>query len=167
MTVRYDGRGYAFDIIAVEGNDLAFTVTATDSAGAGIDLSAATIVATVYNGTDVALDTMSAVVTGDDSEIITLSLTDTEVDALVAPESWALKVTRGGDDRTWLAGSFQLVAPDRARNSTSGTALTAIVDSDVNVAVTVNAIGGVTTGIDGGTASSNYGGTTAIDGGSA
>ena len=48
----YDGRGARFDIIAVESNDLAFTVTAVDSASAAVDLSAATITATVYDFAD-------------------------------------------------------------------------------------------------------------------
>ena len=76
-------------------------------------------------------------------------------------------VERGGDARTWLAGTFAVSDAARARGGTSGTALTATVDSDVSVTATINAIGGVTTGIDGGTATSNYGGTTAIDEGSA
>lgn len=163
----YDGRGAQFDIIAVESNDLAFTVTAVDTASAPVDLSAATITATVYNFAGTALDKLATVLAGDGSNVITLSFTDTEVDALVDPESWALVVERGGDARTWLAGAFTVSDAATVRAGTSGMALTATVDSDVSVAVTVNAIGGITTGIDGGTATSNYGGTTAIDGGSA
>lgn len=43
----YDGRGARFNIVAVESNDLAFTVTAVDSDATAVDLSAATITATI------------------------------------------------------------------------------------------------------------------------
>lgn len=134
----YDGRGARFNVVAVEGADLSFTVTAVDSAGDAVDLSAATITATVYNGAGTAIDTLTDAVSGAGSNIITLSFTDTEVDALVAPDSWALEVTRGGDDRVWLAGSFTVVAPSSARTSSTGTAVTATVDT--NVVVTANVL---------------------------
>ena len=60
----YDGRGARFNIVAVEGSDLSFTVTAVDATPAAIDLSAATIVGTIYNGAGAVIDTMTDSVGG-------------------------------------------------------------------------------------------------------
>jgi hypothetical protein len=133
----YDGRGARFNIVAVEGNDLSFTVTAVDDAAASISLSAATVTASIYNGAGTVIDTLTDAVSGAGSNIITLSLTDAEVDALTEPKSWALVVERGGDARTWLAGSFTVSDAARARGGTSGTAITATVDTNVTVTATV------------------------------
>lgn len=154
MAVGYDGRGARFDITAVEGNDLSFTVTAVDSDAVAVDLSAATITGTVYNGAGTAIDELSDSVSGVGSNVITLSLTDTKIDALVAPTSWALVVTRSGNARTWLAGSFTVSAADRARNGTTGTNVTATVD--VNVTVTTSATGGGGGGGSGDMAAATY-----------
>lgn len=134
----YDGRGARYDIDVPLGNDLSVAVTAVDSDSAAVDLSAATIVATIYDKTDTALDTFSASVGGAGSNVITLSLTDTEVDALTSPTSWALVVTRSGDSRTWAAGRFNVTSKDRPRNGSTSTTITATVDT--NVTVTLSAI---------------------------
>lgn len=159
----YDGRGARFNIVAVEGNDLSFTVTAVDSDAAAVDLSAATITGTVYNGSGTAIDTLTDAVSGAGSNIITLSFTDAEVDALVDPKSWALVVERGGDARTWLAGSFTVSGSDRARTGTSGTAVTATVDTNVTVAATLTGLTGAT-GPTGATGAAGADGADGVDG---
>jgi len=139
----YDGRGGKFDIIAVRGADLAFTVTATDSSSAAIDLSAATIAGELYNADGTVVDTMTDVVSGTGDNIITLSFTDAET-ALLTGSSypWTLWVTRGGDKRPWLAGRVRVVDSSNGVRSTDGDAITLTVDSDVNVSISVLAIGG-------------------------
>jgi len=146
MATGYDGRGARFNVVAVEDNDLSFTVTAVDGAAAAVDLSAATITANIYNGAGTVVDTFTDTLSGAGSNVITLSLTDSEVDALTEPKSWALVVERGGDARTWLAGSFTVSDAARARVGTSGTAVTATVDTNVVVtAAVLTSVGGVTT----------------------
>ena len=56
-----------------------------------------------------ALDTMTAVVSGAGSNVVTLSFTDTETAALTATKYlWTLWVTRGADKRPWLAGDVYM-----------------------------------------------------------
>jgi hypothetical protein len=169
----YDGRGGKFDIIAVRGADLAFTVTATrrtvvvgsaDSNAAAIDLSTATIAGELYTSTGAVADTMTDVVGGADDNVITLSATDAQT-ALWTEASypWTLWVTRGGDKRPWLAGRVRVVDSSNGVRSTDGDAITLTVDSDVNVSISVLAVG--PGDIDGGTATSEPG--SGIDGGGA
>jgi hypothetical protein len=138
----YDGRGGKFDIIAVRGADLAFTVTAT-SDGSPVDLSAATIAGELYASDGTVADTLTDVVSGAGSNIITLSFTDAEM-ALLAGASypWTLWVTRGGDKRPWLAGRVRVVDSSNGVKATDSDAVTLIVDSDVNVSINVLAVGG-------------------------
>lgn len=136
----YDGRATQFPLTIVDGADLAFALTVTDSSDVAVDLSATTIAGELYDGTDTLVDTMTAAVSGAGNNVVTLSLTDTETGALSGVESWCLWVTRGGDKRPWLAGRATVVQGDRGKTSTSGD-VTLVVDSDVNVAVTVNAVG--------------------------
>lgn len=137
----YDGRGTQFDLVIPSGADMAFTVTATDSADAAIDLSAATITAELYDNAGTVVDTLTDAVSGAGDNVITLSLTDVETAALVGVARWTLWVTRGGDKRPWLAGRAQVVAGSSAQ-TTTGSNLSLVVDTDVNVAVSVAAIGG-------------------------
>ena len=161
---QYDGRGGKFDLIIVDGADMAFTVTATDSNAAAIDLSAATIAGELYNADGTVADTMTAAVSGAGSNIITLSFTETETTALTASSyPWTLWITRGGDKRPWLAGRARVVDSSNGVRSTDGDAITLTVDSDVNVSISVLAIG--SGDIDGGTATSEPG--SGIDGGGA
>ncbi len=133
-----DQRGARWDHVAVEGCDFSATVTAVDSNAAAINLSAATVTATIYNTAGTAIDQLSAVVSGTGSNIITLSMTDGEIDALVDAKTWSLVITRSGAQRAWFAGSFIVSAADRAR-STSGTSVTATVDTNVVATATVSA----------------------------
>ena len=163
----YDGRGARFDVVAVEGADLSFTVTAVDTAGDPVDLSAATISASVFNLAGAVVGTLTTGVSGAGSNVVTVSLVgddallmegggallDEDGSPLItegstlsgAPYSWSLKVTRGGDDRVWLAGSFQRTAASSARLASTGTAVTATVDTNVTVtAAVLTSVGGVT-----------------------
>ena len=162
----YDGRGARFDVVAVEGADLSFTVTAVDTAGDPVDLSAATISASVFNLAGAVVGTLTTGVSGAGSNVVTVSMTDAEVDALVAPYAWSLTVNRGSDGRVWLAGSFQRTSASSARLASTGTAVTATVDTNVTVtaAVLTAPVGGP---IDGGAAASVFSSLDTIDGGGA
>jgi len=138
----YDGRAGKFDIIAVRGADMAFTVTATSNNSA-VDLSTATITGELYTSTGTVAVTMTDAVSGADDNIITLSLTDTQT-ALLLEQSypWTLWVTRGvHDKRPWLAGRVRVVDSSNGVNATNGSAITLTVDDDVNVAIDVQVLG--------------------------
>jgi hypothetical protein len=136
----YDGRGTKFDVIAVRGADMAFTLTVT-SGGSPVNLSAATIDAEVYGPTGAVVDTLTDSVGGAGSNVITLSFTDAETALLTASSyRWTLWVTRGGDKRPWLAGRFLVVDSTNGVTSTTGD-VTLTVDGDLSVAVDVDAIG--------------------------
>jgi hypothetical protein len=137
----YDGRGTQFPLVIPRGADIAFTLTVTDSGGAPVDVSAATIAGELYNAAGGVVDTLSAVVSGAGSNVVTLSLTDTETAALVGVTRWTLWVTRGGDKRPWLAGLVKVVPGSSPTTTTSGNT-TLKVDTDVNVAVSVAVVGG-------------------------
>lgn len=136
----YDGRGTQFPLTIPTGADLAFALTVTDAADAAIDVSAATIAGELYDAAGAVVDTLSSAVSGAGSNVVTLSLTDTETAALVGVVRWTLWVARGGDKRPWLAGPVKLVEASSGK-STAGSSTTLVVDSDVNVAVSVNAVG--------------------------
>jgi hypothetical protein len=164
----YDGRGRKFPLVIARGTDVAFELTVTDSAGAPVDMSSATIAGNIYTKSGTLVDTMTAAVSGAGSNVVTLSLSDTKTALLTSVAyQWSLLVTRGGDVRPWLAGGVTVVDPDTGGTGTSGNTAVS-VDDDVNVAVTVNAIGVTSTaGIDGGFADTVFGGTEPIDGGGA
>ena len=116
----YDGRGGRFPLTIVRGADLAFQLTVT-SGGVAVDLSAATIAGEVYTAAGVLFDTMTAVVSGTDDNIVTLSFTDTETTAMTATGyRWTLWVTRGGDKRPWLAGQVTVVDGTQGQSSSTG-----------------------------------------------
>jgi hypothetical protein len=139
---QYDGRAGKFDIIAVRGADMAFTITAT-SGGDPVDLSAATIDAELYDSAGEWIESMVDVVSGAGNNIITLSLTDAATaDLAGASYPWTLWVTRGGDKRPWLAGRVRVVDSSNGVKSTDGDAVTLTVDSDINVSIDVLGVGG-------------------------
>jgi hypothetical protein len=137
----YDGRGSRFPLVIVRGADLAFSLTVVDDAGAAISMATATIEAEVYDSTGTVVVTMTDTVSGVDSNIVTLSLTDTQTTALTATSySWTMWVTRGADRRPWLAGQVTVTDGDRGRSS-NGANQTLVVDTNVNVTVNVAAVG--------------------------
>jgi hypothetical protein len=143
----YDGRGTKFDVTAVRGADMAFTLTVT-SGGSPVNLSAATIDAEVYGPTGAVVDAMTDSVGGAGSNVITLSFTDAETALLTASSyRWTLWVTRGGDKRPWLAGRFLVVDSTNGVISTTGD-VTLTVDGDLSVAVDVQVIGPTVTATD-------------------
>jgi len=134
----YDGRGRKFPLVIARGTDVAFELTVTDSAGAPVDMSSATIAGNIYTKAGTLVDTMTAAVSGAGSNVVTLSLSDTKTALLTSVAyQWSLLVTRGGDVRPWLAGGVTVVDPDTGGTGTSGNTAVS-VDDDVNVAVTVN-----------------------------
>jgi hypothetical protein len=162
----YDGRGRKFPLVLVRGTDVAFQLTVT-SAAAAVDMSTATITASIFTNAGVLVDSFTSAVSGAGSNIVTLSLTDTETTALTASTyRWSLVVSRGGDVRTWLAGTVRVTDSDEGGTSTSGN-VSVTVDDDVNIDIDVQVVATGSTGIDGGTADSNFGGTDPIDGGGA
>jgi hypothetical protein len=149
----YDGRGTKFDVTAVRGADMAFTLTVT-SGGSPVNLAAATIDAEVYGPTGAVVDTMTDSVGGAGSNVITLSFTDAETALLTASSyRWTLWVTRGGDKRPWLAGRFLVVDSTNGVTSTTGD-VTLTVDGDLSVAVDVQVIGPTTAATTGSVAPS-------------
>jgi hypothetical protein len=141
MSVGFDNRGTKFPLTIVRGADMAFQLTVTDSADAAVDVSAATIAGEIYSTAGALVDTLTAVVSGAGDNVVTLSFTDTETTAFTSDAyQWTLWVTRGGDKRPWLAGPVRVTDGTNGGRSTSDATLT--VDSDLTVAVTVNAIGG-------------------------
>jgi hypothetical protein len=137
----YDGRGRKFPLVIARGTDVAFELTATDSAGAPVDMSSATIAGNIYTKAGTLVDTMTAAVSGAGSNVVTLSLSDTKTALLTSVAyQWSLLVTRGGDVRPWLAGGVTVVDPDTGGTGTSGNTVVS-VDDDVNVAVTVAVVG--------------------------
>jgi len=138
----YDNRAGKFDIIAVRNADMAFTVTAT-SGGSAVNLSTATITGELYTATGTVAVTMTDAVSGTGSNIITLSLTDTQTALLLEQQyPWTLWVTRGlNDKRPWLAGRVRVVDSSNGVAATNGSAITLTVDDDVNVAIDVQVLG--------------------------
>ena len=133
----YDGRGTKFPLTIVRGADMAFSLTVTDDAGAAVNVSAATIAGEVYTTAGVLVDTLTAVVSGAGSNVVTLSFTATQTAALTSDSyQWTLWVTRGADKRPWLAGPVRVTAGTNGGRSTSGTT-TLTVDGNLSVAVTV------------------------------
>jgi lysophospholipase L1-like esterase len=135
----YDGRGAKFPLTIVEGADMAIELTVT-SGGSPVNLSAATIAGEVYGASGSVIDTMTSVVSGAGSNVVTLSFTDTETSALTGARRWTLWVTRGGDKRPWLAGQVNVTDGTTGQSGTSGS-YTLTVDGDLSVAVNVAAIG--------------------------
>jgi hypothetical protein len=139
----YDGRGRKFPLVVARGTDVAFQLTVTDSAGAPVDMSSATIAGNIYTKAGTLVDTMTAAVSGGGSNVVTLSLSDTKTALLTSVAyQWSLLVTRGGNVRPWLAGGVTVVDPDTGGAGTSGNTVVS-VDDDVNVAVTIVTVGAV------------------------
>jgi hypothetical protein len=170
MSVSYDGRGRKFPIVIARGTNVAFALTVTDAAGAPVNMTSATVAATIFTKAGASVVSFTSAVSGAGSNVVTLSLTDTQTATLTATGyQWSLLVTRGGDTRAWFAGGVTVVDSDNGGGSTSGNR-PVTVDSELNVNVELVGTPGADglnadTGIDGGTASSVFGGTTPIDGG--
>jgi hypothetical protein len=142
MSVSYDGRGRKFPIVIARGTDVAFALTVTDAAGAPVDMSSATVAATVFTKAGASVVSFTSAVSGAGSNVVTLSLTDTQTAALTATGyQWSLLVTRGGDTRAWFAGGVTVVDSDNGGGSTSGNR-PVTVDSELNVNVAVAVVGG-------------------------
>jgi len=142
MAVVYDGRGRKFPIVIARGTDVAFALTVTDAAGAPVDMTSATVAATIFTKANATVVSFTSAVSGAGSNVVTLSLTDTQTAALTATGyQWSLLVTRGGDTRAWFAGGVTVVDSDNGGGSTSGSR-PVTVDSELNVNVNVAAIGG-------------------------
>jgi hypothetical protein len=137
----YDGRGRKFPLTIVRGTDVAFQLTVT-SAGSPVNMSAATITASIFTNAGVLDDTFTPTITGAGNNVVTLSLTDTETALLLSSTyRWSLVVTRGGDVRTWLAGTVRVTDSDEGGASTSGN-VSVTVDDDVNIDIDVAVVGG-------------------------
>jgi hypothetical protein len=137
----YDGRGTKFPLTICRGADMAFALTVTDTNGTAVNMSAATIAGEIYTTAGTLVDTMTAVVSGGSSNIITLSFTDTETTAFTLSRyDWTLWITRGSDKRPWLAGRVNVTDGTSGTSSTSGDA-TLTVDGDLSVAITVSGAG--------------------------
>lgn len=144
----YDGRAALFPLTIPRGSDVAFTVTATDSGGAAISLATATITGNVYTTAGTVAVAMTDSVSGAGSNVINLSLSDTQTTALTAMAyRWALIVTRGTDTRYWLSGPVTMTDATAGRTS-NGANATLVVDEDTNVLVTVAAVGSATSSLD-------------------
>jgi len=142
MSVSYDGRGRKFPIVIARGTDVAFALTVTDAAGAPVDMSSATVAATVFTKANASVVSFTSAVSGAGSNVVTLSLTDTQTATLTATGyQWSLLVTRGGDKRAWFAGGVTVVDSDNGGGSTSGSR-PVTVDSELNVNVAVAVVGG-------------------------
>jgi hypothetical protein len=133
----YDGRGTRFPLTIVRGADFAIDLVVTDSLGVAVNLSTATIAGTIYTTAGTSTVVMTPVVSGVGSNVITLSLTETQTAALTdTAYRWTLWVTRGSDIRPWLAGRVNVATATSGGSPTSGTQ-NLTVDSDLTVAVTV------------------------------
>jgi lysophospholipase L1-like esterase len=141
MTAGYDGRGARFPLTIVRDSDVALELTVT-SGGSPVNLSAATIEGEIYPvGSTTPAVTMTAVVSGAGSNVVTLSLTDVQTLALTSTRyAWTLWVTRGGDKRPWLAGQVNVTDGTTGQSGTSGS-YTLTVDGDLSVAVDVAVVG--------------------------
>jgi len=135
MSVSYDGRGRKFPIVIARGTDVAFSLTVTDAAGAPVNMSSATVAATIFTKPGASVVSFASAVSGAGSNVVTLSLTDTQTAALTATGyQWSLLVTRGGDKRAWFAGGVTVVDSDNGGGVTSGNR-PVMVDSELNVNV--------------------------------
>jgi hypothetical protein len=129
MTAGYDGRGARFPLTIVRGADMAFALTCV-SGGSPVNLSAATIAGEVYNTSGILVDTLTAVVSGAGSNVVTLSFTDTETAAFTDTRyRWTLWVTRGADKRPWLAGQVTVTDGTNGQSGSFGSyTLTDVAD---------------------------------------
>jgi len=135
MAVSYDGRGRKFPIVIARGTDVAFQLTVTDAAGAPVNMTSATVAATIFTKAGATVVSFTSAVSGAGSNVVTLSLTDTQTAALTATGyQWSMLVTRGGDKRAWFAGGVTVVDSDNGGGPTSGNR-PVTVDSELNVNV--------------------------------
>jgi hypothetical protein len=141
MAVQYDGRGRKFPIVIARGTDVAFSLTVTDAAGAPVNMSSATVAATIFTKPGASVVSFTSAVSGAGSNVVTLSLTDTQTAALTATGyQWSMLVTRGGDKRAWFAGGVTVVDSDNGGGVTAGNR-PVTVDSELNVNVAISVVG--------------------------
>lgn len=137
-------RALPFDIDGTVGDDLALTITVTDSNGAPVDLASYAFVATVRRSTAAVAATFTQVVSGVDNNVLTLSLSDAQTND-VGNElglRWALAATGGGVTQNWLAGAFELVDPGHPAAGGSSGAVTIVTGGTIALTLAVDFAGG-------------------------
>lgn len=138
MTV-LDLRGADVAIRGTVGTDVELSITFTDSAGDAVDVSGYTAVADVLrNGTSVA--EFADAVSGDGSNILTLTLTDAQTTTIGNERSltWRLSMTSGTVTEHWIAGEFRLYTAGHPQAGSGSSSATVSVTGSVTAAVNVS-----------------------------
>lgn len=137
----YDSRGASLVIQETAGDDFAVALTCVDADGAAVDVSGYEFAAVVLDGRRDTLAEMTVEVSGDDDNVITLSLTGNETDELAAnARFWSLRATVGGSTDQWLSGAFVLSAPGTpAPRTTSAVTVQVAASVVVTISETVAA----------------------------
>jgi hypothetical protein len=134
----YNGEGTRFPLTIVRGADMAFDLTAT-SGGLPLDLSGATIEPELYDISDNLVTSLTHVVSGADSNVLTLSFPRASATALSQSRYlWTLWITRGGDRHPWFAGQVTVTNGRKGQGGATSGSYTVTVDGDVTVSVDVN-----------------------------
>lgn len=128
------------DVVHVDGDDLSFDVTVLEN-GVAYDSTGATVTTAILDSSGTAQ--ASNFTTSWASNVLTVALAD---DVALAAGTWRyyVKVTKGGVERTWLAGELSRLSYTRAgRTTTSGTATLELQgDTTISLAVTAGSGGG-------------------------
>lgn len=138
MTI-LDLRGADIAIRGAVGTDLEVSITFTDSGGSAVDISGYTVAADVIRGTSTVVDSFASAVSGAGSNILTLTLTDTET-TTIGNESglkWRLNMTASGSTEQWLAGEFRLFSAGHPKAGSGSSTATVQVSGSVTATASV------------------------------
>lgn len=136
MTV-LDLRGADAAIRGAVGTDLEVSITFTDSAGDPVDVSGYTVAADVIRDTSTVVDSFASAVSGAGSNVLTLTLTDSETTAIGIELGlkWRLNMTASGSTEQWIAGEFRLFAAGHPRAASNTTSLSVQVSGAITATV--------------------------------
>lgn len=137
MTAKLELLPALLDVEGIVGDDMTVTITVVDDDAAAVDLSSYTIEATVRRG-DATVATFGDSVGGAESNVLTLTLTDTQTTAIGTLGScrWTLSMTTGSDTRQWVSGEFTLHRPGSGGVASGSTTATLTVDTGTPIRLT-------------------------------
>ena len=134
---RLDLTSAQLDLVGHVGDDLTVTITVVDSVAAAVDVSGYGVQADVWRSA-VSVATFTDAVSGAGSNVITLSLTDTQTTTIdEAPGTWSLSMTDlGGIVRQWIGGRFNLYPPGSPLGTSSSSATLTYYDTGGTITLT-------------------------------
>lgn len=136
-----DLRGSRLDIDGTDGDRHVITLPFADSDGDPLDLSGYTFKAEVLRrGSVIATyGTLSTAVSGDDNEILTITLSAANAAGIGEDERLSWRLVDDDTDETWIAGRFRLWEPGTARARSSTSATVQVANSD-GASVTISSV---------------------------